>query len=438
VAGEVSGNAYVTGQTNGSIPTNSINQGVQLSGGANHAFVARFNTATTGVNSLVYATYLGGGGVENGTGITTDGNGLAFVTGLTTSSNFPVAGALQPAFGGIADAFLALVDTRVSGASSLPYSSFLGGSGNDSAGAIALTPYKNPVIVGQTSSPNIGNPADGGTDTRAFAAKVLFEAPPFGVIDTPTNGSTGQAGAINFTGWALSRITVASVALCREVVSGESGGLVYLGNAVLVPGVRPDVAASFPGYPNNNWGWGAQILTNYLPGTNGLPLGNGTYKLHAIAADPEGLSSVHNSGDCSCTQRFCTDLGTTTVAVNNAASNLPFGTLDTPAQGETISGTNYTNFGWVVTPQPNIVPIDGSTIIVHIDGVAQAMHPTYNQFRSDIATLFPGLRNSQGAIGFFSIDTTKLSNGIHSIDWVATDSASHGGGIGSRNFFVQN
>ena len=47
---------------------------------------------------------------------------------------------------------------------------------------------------------------------------------------------------------------------------------------------------------------------------------------------------------------------------NNAASVLPFGTIDTPAQGQTISGTDFINFGWVLTPQPNIIPIDGSTI----------------------------------------------------------------------------
>ena len=264
-----------------------------------------------------------------------------------------------------------------------------------------------------------------GTDTK----------PPFGVIDTPINNSSNQAGAINFTGWALSPIT-RQVALCREpvaseathitdphcLVSSSSTGMVYLGNAVLVPAVRPDVAASYPSYPNNNWGWGAQILTNYLPGTNGQPLGNGAYKLHAIAADPAGVA---------------TDLGTTSISANNAASILPFGTIDTPGQGDTISGTSYVNFGWVVTPQPNIVPTDGSTITVHIDGVAVG-HPTYNQFRSDIATLFPGLRNSNGAVGYFVIDTTKLSNGIHSIDWVATDNAGHAGGLGSRNFFVQN
>jgi trimeric autotransporter adhesin len=269
----------------------------------------------------------------------------------------------------------------------------------------------------------------------AIGSLTAYAEAPFGHIDTPINGSINQAGAINFTGWALSHSTVAQVALCREPVAGEGiatdphcllssapTGLVYLGSAVLVPGVRPDVAAAYPGYPNNNWGWGAQILTNYLPGTNGMPLGNGTYKLHAIAADPNNLS---------------TDLGTTTISVNNAASVLPFGTIDTPGQGQTVSGTNYINFGWVVTPQPNIVPIDGSTMVVHIDGQVVG-RPTYNNFRSDIATLFPGLRNSNGAVGFFPIDTTTLSNGIHNIDWVVIDSAGHGAGIGSRNFFVQN
>src|ERR1700730_14164078 len=156
-----------------------------------------------------------------------------------------------------------------------------------------------------------------------------------------------------------------------HIACSSPAGLVYLGNAVLVPGVRPDVAAAFPGYPNNSWGWGAQILTNYLPGANGMPLGNGTYKLHAIAADPSGLA---------------TDLGTTMISVNNAASILPFGTIDTPGQGETISGTNFINFGWVVTPQPNIVPIDASTIIVYIDNKPVG-HPVYNQFRQDIATI---------------------------------------------------
>jgi hypothetical protein len=122
--------------------------------------------------------------------------------------------------------------------------------------------------------------------------------------------------------------------------------------------------------------------------------------------------------------------------VNNAASVLPFGTIDTPTQGGTESGT-FVNFGWVVTPQPNIVPLDGSTIWVFIDNV-RVGNPVYNNYRVDIASLFPGLQNSNGAVGYYYIDTTQLTNGLHTIAWVATDSAGHAAGLGSRYFNVHN
>jgi hypothetical protein len=95
------------------------------------------------------------------------------------------------------------------------------------------------------------------------------------------------------------------------------------------------------------------------------------------------------------------------------------------------------NFGWVVTPQPNIVPINGFTISVFIDNLP-VEHPVYNNYRADIATLFPGLQNSEGAVGYYYIDTTTLTNGLHTIAWVATDSAGHATGLGSRYFTVQN
>jgi hypothetical protein len=41
-----------------------------------------------------------------------------------------------------------------------------------------------------------------------------------------------------------------------------------------------------------------------------------------------------------------------------------------------------------------------------------------------------------GLVGFYTIDTTTLTNGLHSIFWVATDSANHGNGLGSRYFMV--
>src|SRR5207245_2379502 len=68
------------------------------------AFVAKLNPAGS---TLVYSTYLGGGGSDDGIGIAVDAAGAAYVTGDTTSTNFPTASPLQAANGGGADAFVA-------------------------------------------------------------------------------------------------------------------------------------------------------------------------------------------------------------------------------------------------------------------------------------------------------------------------------------------
>jgi hypothetical protein len=90
-----------------------------------------------------------------------------------------------------------------------------------------------------------------------------------------------------------------------------------------------------------------------------------------------------------------------------------------------------------LTPQPNYIPTDGSTINVFVDSVNLG-HPTYNIYRGDIAILFPGYANSNGAIGYFSLDTTVYTNSVHTIYWTATDSAGNTDGIGSRYFSIQN
>ena len=249
---------------------------------------------------------------------------------------------------------------------------------------------------------------------------------PFGSFDTPADNTTGVAGAIPVTGWALDNIGVTKVDIWREPVASETpGALVYVGDGTFVAGVRSDLPPKYPNTPlNERGGWGYMLLTNFLPNNNGGTggLGNGTYKLHAMAHNQAGLT---------------TDLGTKTIVVDNAHASKPFGTIDTPAQGATASGNAYVNFGWAVTQNPYMIPIDGSTINVYLDGVAVG-HPTYNQFRSDIATLFPGLANSNGAVGFYYIDTTTLANGLHNISWSVVDNQGRGDGIGSRYFNVLN
>jgi hypothetical protein len=95
------------------------------------------------------------------------------------------------------------------------------------------------------------------------------------------------------------------------------------------------------------------------------------------------------------------------------------------------------NFGWVLGAQNNTIPTDGSTITVFIDGVPVG-HPTYNNARSDIQTLFPGHVNTNGAVGFFVINTTTLANGVHTIAWSVSDTSGNSEGIGSRFFTVLN
>jgi hypothetical protein len=109
VAVDGGGNAYVSGFTgSGDFPTAAPFQSVR--GGTGDAFVSKLNAAGS---ALVYSSYLGGGtGVEHGYGIAVDGAGNAYVTGETSSTNFPTAGPFQTTFGGSAtDAFVAKIST---------------------------------------------------------------------------------------------------------------------------------------------------------------------------------------------------------------------------------------------------------------------------------------------------------------------------------------
>ena len=252
-------------------------------------------------------------------------------------------------------------------------------------------------------------------------------AAPFGVIDTPLQNTAGVTGAIPVTGWVLDDLEVTGVTICRTADGGEvapvdpnCGGAaqIFVGNAVFIEGARPDVQASYPTYPRNNvGGWGFMLLTNTLPNQ-----GTGTFVFHAYARDREG---------------HIVSVGTRTITCENARATAPFGAIDTPGQGETVSGANYVNFGWALTPMPKQISIDGSTLMVYVDGQPIGS-PSYNHYRADVATTFPGLANSSGPVGFRYIDTTTLANGLHTLVWTATDSAGAISGLGSRYFRVSN
>src|SRR5262249_1803432 len=141
--------AYVAGRTNSAgFPTTASFQPV-YGGGANDAFVVKLNAAGTGV---IYSTYLGGSGDDQGWGIAVDAAGNAYLTGPTGCVNFPTANAIQPAFGGGAlDAFVTKLDAA---GGALAYSTYLGGDAGDRAWGIALDGDGNPTVAGETVSLN--------------------------------------------------------------------------------------------------------------------------------------------------------------------------------------------------------------------------------------------------------------------------------------------
>jgi hypothetical protein len=253
---------------------------------------------------------------------------------------------------------------------------------------------------------------------------------PFGTFDTPADGTTGIAGAIAVTGWALDDVGVSRVEVWRDPVAGLEpiGNKVFIGNGTLVAGARPDVEAVYEAtIPRAHLaGWGYMLLTNFLPDRTKAPVtpygGNGSFTLYAYAIDFESKSTL---------------LGSKTITLDNAHATKPFGAIDTPGQGGSASGAAFVNFGWALTPLPAAIPTDGSTIGVYVDGVPLG-NATYNQYRSDIAGAFPGYANSNGAVGFRVIDTTAFANGVHTIGWLVYDDQGRGDGIGSRFFSVAN
>jgi len=179
IALDTTGNTYVTGQTQSSnFPTTAGAFQLSLGGCSNSypflcdAFVAKLNP--TG-SALVYSSYLGGSSDDYGYGIAVDRDGNAYVTGYTTSTNFPTtASAFQPTFTGPSTVFVAKVDAA---GSSLVYSTYLGG-GSEVGRGIAVDTAGNAYVTGYTTSANF--PTTGGAFQPAIGTTATGVATGMG------------------------------------------------------------------------------------------------------------------------------------------------------------------------------------------------------------------------------------------------------------------
>ena len=148
IAIDEAGQATVTGSTGSTdFPTQNPLQPVLL--GSSDAFVAQL---TADGSALTFSTYLGGSDSDGGVGIAVDGSGQVYITGYTSSPDFPTKNPAQPSYGnGRGDAFVAKL---ASDGSALTFATFLGGTGFEEAGNIAVDREGHAWITGSTFSPD--------------------------------------------------------------------------------------------------------------------------------------------------------------------------------------------------------------------------------------------------------------------------------------------
>ncbi|HEV3402168.1 MAG TPA: SBBP repeat-containing protein, partial [Acidimicrobiales bacterium] len=251
IAVDGQGHAYVAGDTrSGDFPVASALRGAppnsQGGAGAPDAFVSKL--APTG-STLVYSTYLGGGGLDQAAAVAVDAAGHAFVTGNTGSDDFPVADAAQSARRGDSDAFISKLSPT---GSALVYSTYLGGRGSDTATDIAVDNEGRASVTGSLTSTDLrtvdavqtrpgGGFLDGFVATLDASGSEVVRSSYLGGRDS----DQGLAIAVDFDGTlALAGLTSSSDFPIAGALQQSTGG--GAGDAFVSRLGRPVAGAANP------------------------------------------------------------------------------------------------------------------------------------------------------------------------------------------------
>jgi hypothetical protein len=211
IAVDRNGNAYIAGSATGSfVTTPGAFQPTAATSGST-GFVLKLNPMGS---APIYSTFLGGSAGEQALTVAVDVDGNAYVGGWTSSGDFPVVKAFQPAPRGQKDGFVAKLDA---GGTRLLYATRLGGSLDDSVNAIAVDGRGNAYVAGETYSSNF--PSKGGFQPVKAGARLI-------------NSSVGSA--------FVAKIAPAGNAL---IYSSFLGGEVCTTMCQVVLGAQPQYAA---------------------------------------------------------------------------------------------------------------------------------------------------------------------------------------------------
>jgi len=314
---------YITGLTaSNNLPTkNAFQNSRQSSGEGTDAFIAVFDPAlSNGNDTLLYSSFLGGTGDDIGKGIAVDGSRNAYVVGSTASADLdtkaPAGQALPPLRpffqGGSTDAFVAKIDTTVSGASSLTYLTYFGGSGTDRAEAVAVDSAQRAYITGASNSSSASFPLLNAFDStqtngEAFIAKLNADGTAL-FYSSFLGGNNGNTSSDGEEGLGIAIDSAANAYVTGRTTSGASFPL----------------GAVAPPFPANLQGTAfvAKIQASLSNSTTPKLLysttfgGNGT-SARAVALDPKG--NVYLAG--STTGSLPTTTGAFQTAFNGGSTD---------------------------------------------------------------------------------------------------------------------
>jgi len=274
---DAQGNMYVIGTTRADDFPVTSNAYQPVRWGLQDAFLSELTIASS---NMLYSTYLGGEGDDDGRCIAVTPQGLVYFAINTLSQQFPQAGGqYSPVSAGSEDIAIGLMDMKKSGTDSLLYTSYFGGSGVDEARKIALDAKGNLLVTGFTLStdlPVTGDAAQpkagGGGD--AFVAIVNATNPKFIQYLTYLGGAHGEVG---------------------YDVAADASGSIYVTGYTL--------SSNFPvtaDAPQSHWGFGIDVfLTKVKPGAGvqySTYLGGATVNVgYGLALAPDGTVYVVGS-----------------------------------------------------------------------------------------------------------------------------------------------
>ncbi len=320
------------------------------------AFIAKLNPGTTTAPQLLYSTYVGGTGDDIANGIALDASGNAYITGSTTSTDFPKAtvAQFQTAFaGGAHDAFVAKINNPITGTGTtntnvqLTYGTYLGGNGDDVGTAIVVDGIQGARIIGTTTSANlpvlhaIQSTIGGGMD--AFVAR----------LDTVSGGATGTNQFLTFLGGSGDDVGtgIAIDSSTNTYVAGEtsSGNFPTASPFQSGPAGVPDafVAKLGPTLSLN--------LTVGTPASTSVNAGNQVSFVYTIT----------NNGDTTANVAFQDNLGSgsgtapaTFVSATASGGSCP----TTPTNTTVLCNLGILNGGATATVTVNLTPTGSGTL----------------------------------------------------------------------------